>query len=70
MAEFTEEQVVAEVAALRDKLGGVRALARHLGVSPSYVSDVMTGRRAPGPDFLKAVGIRKEVVVRYVREEE
>ncbi len=36
-----------------DGAGGVRAFAKELGVSPSYVSDVCTGRRAPGPPFLK-----------------
>jgi hypothetical protein len=68
MPEFTEEQVRAEIAALRDRLGGVRALAKHVGASPSYACDILQGRRAPGPDFLKAVGVRKEVIVRYVRE--
>lgn len=66
--EFTEADVRAMIARLRDKSGGVRAMARGLGVSPSYVSDVLNGRRAPGPDFLKAVGIRKEVTVRYVSD--
>jgi hypothetical protein len=64
--EYTEIEVRAKVAALRDKLGGVRALGREIGVAPSYAHDVLAGRRAPGPDFLKAVGIRKEVIVRYV----
>lgn len=64
--EYSEEQVREMISKLRDKLGGVRSLAREINVSPSYVSDVLTGRRAPGPDFLNAVGIRKEVIVRYV----
>jgi hypothetical protein len=67
--EYTEVEVRQKVAALRDKLGGVRALGREIGAAPSYVSDVLSGRRAPGPDFLKAVGIRKEVIMRYVDEE-
>jgi len=61
---------VGEIIALRDRLGGGRALARHLGVSPSYVHDVTNGRRAPGPDFLRAVSIRKETTIRYVRDGE
>jgi transcriptional regulator with XRE-family HTH domain len=61
-----EPAVRARVKRLAENLGGVRALARHLGVSASYVSDVMNGRRAPGPPFLKALGLRK--VVAYFQE--
>lgn len=66
--EYTEEEVRAKIVILRDKLGGVRAMAKELGVSPSYVCDVCLGRRAPGPDFLKAVGMKKEVIIRYVSD--
>jgi hypothetical protein len=65
---YTENQVRSMLSVLKDDAGGTRALAKQLGRSPSYVSDVLNGRRGPGPDFLKAVGIRKEVVVRYVGE--
>lgn len=68
MRELTEEQVRAEIAALRDRLGSIRALAEHLGLSPTYAFDVVKGRRPPGADFLKAIGVRKEVIVRYVRD--
>lgn len=68
LRHYTEDQVREMIAKLRDKLGGVRSLAREIGVSPSYVCDVLQGRRAPGPDFLKAVGVRKKVEIRYVAE--
>jgi predicted transcriptional regulator len=33
-----------------------RALARELGVSDTFLSDVIKGRRKPGPTLLKALG--------------
>jgi len=35
------------------------AYARHLGVSPGYLSDVFSGRRDPGPKLLRAWGYSK-----------
>ena len=60
-----EAEVRRRVQALVEQAGGTRALAAQLGVSPSYVSDVCNGRRAPGPPFLKALGLRR--VVGYER---
>ena len=31
--------------------------AKWLGVSPSYLSDVYAGKRAPGPKILESLGI-------------
>lgn len=45
------------------KAGGQTAFANQHGVSVAYVSDVMNGRKEPGPALLKAMGVRK--VVRY-----
>lgn len=64
--EHTEDEIRAMLAKLREEAGGTRALAESLELSASYVSDVLNGRRAPGPDFLKALGMRR--VVRYVGE--
>lgn len=41
------------------------ALAKNLKLSPSYLSDVLLGRREPGPKLLAALGLRK--VVSYER---
>ncbi len=56
-----EARVRERVKVLVQTNGGVRALARRLRISASYVSDVCSGRRAPGPPFLKALGLRKVV---------
>lgn len=40
-----------------------KTAAKKLGVSPSYLSDVLTGRREPGKKMLNALGMKR--VVRY-----
>ncbi len=61
---MTEADVRALIQAARET-EGVRPLARRLGVSPSYVSDVCNGRRAPGPPFCKALGITRRKICVY-----
>ncbi len=34
-------------------------LAKELGVSPVYISDVLNGRRQPGKTLLRALGYRR-----------
>ena len=51
-------------ARLRDLVqahGSQRAAARHLGISPQYVCDLLKGRREPGPAVLKKLGLRRDV---------
>lgn len=64
-----EVEVRGQLTRLAEETGGVRALAKALGVSPSYVSDVLNGRRAPGPPFLAALGLKKVVVYVSVKTE-
>lgn len=61
MTLLTEEAVRERVRQIAGECGGVRALAKRLEISPSYVSDVLNGRRAPGPPFLAALNLRKVV---------
>jgi len=42
------------------------AVARELGVSPAYISDILQLRREPGPKVLDALGLEREV--RYRRK--
>ena len=44
--------------------GSRRALARSMGVSASYLGDVMNEKREPGPSILAA--LKLERAVRYV----
>lgn len=57
------ELIKAEIA----KAGGLRKLASEWGISPAYLSDCTTNRRAPGPAILKHMGIERRVVVTYER---
>ena len=50
-----------------DGAGGVRALAKLWGISPAMVSDVLNGRRGPGPKVLSHFGLKRVVSVVYVR---
>ena len=47
--------------------GSQRALAKELGVSEAYLSDVINGRRDPGRKILKALGLERVVAYRPVR---
>lgn len=46
-----------------DQCGGQRALARMLGVSSTYLNDVIVGRKEPAGKLLDALGLQR--VVRY-----
>lgn len=35
--------------------------ASALGLAPAYLSDVLNGRRAPGPKILEALGLEKNI---------
>jgi hypothetical protein len=57
--------MVAVIRVLVDQLGGVREAARQWGCSPAYLSDVLNGRRGPGPAVLKPIGYEKRVVTSF-----
>jgi len=52
-----------------ENAGGVRLLARRLGVSAAYVSDVRHGKRGPGPKILGPMKLRRVRVVHVSYEE-
>ena len=41
--------------------GGQSAWAKQVGLTPSYVNDVLLGRRDPGPAVLAALGLRRVI---------
>jgi biotin operon repressor len=53
---------------MADLHGSQKALARHLGISPAYLCDVIKGRRDAGTTVLDALGLVR--VVRYAKIEE
>jgi DNA-binding transcriptional regulator YdaS (Cro superfamily) len=52
------------VAILKQAAPNQAAWARSHGISPAYVSDVINGRREPGPAILDALGIERVVTYR------
>lgn len=57
------------VALLKTRLKRVslRELARTIGCSVAYLSDVTNGKRDPGPKILRYLGLKKVVSVRWER---
>lgn len=56
---MTREQVIA---LLRKRCGESKTqaeAAEALGITPAYLSDVLNGRRDPGPKVLTALGLQK-----------
>ncbi len=59
MKQRNETQIRAMLAARVASAGSQVALAKSLGISPVYISDVLNGRRSPGKTLLKALGYRR-----------
>ena len=55
---------------IRGKLGGTTqcALAAELGISPTYLSDVIHGRKEPGAKICEALGLKRVVTYEKVRK--
>jgi len=52
---------------LKDKAKPTQAAwAKTINASPAYVSDVLNGRREPGPKILEAVGFHKVTAYRPI----
>jgi hypothetical protein len=47
--------------------GSMSAWARQKGVSTTYVSEVLRGKKEPGGKLLKAIGYRRVVMYEEVR---
>lgn len=62
-----KKEVIQEIIDLvKDQYGGSQtAFAEDKGLSPTYVSDVIRGRRDPGEKILNILGLKK--VIRYER---
>lgn len=59
---MSADEVRKMVEARAGEVGTMRALARAWKVSPAYLSDVINGKREPGPAILKALGLRRLMV--------
>ena len=62
---MNEQAVISLIREEKERAGGVRALARKWGISPCHISDLLNGRRGPGPSVLKPLGLTKVETVEY-----
>lgn len=62
---MTEAEVVELVRVGAAKAGSLREYARQTGVTASYISDLLNGRRAPGPKILGPLGLERLKVIEY-----
>lgn len=60
---LTEQEVMDRLRAAVAAAGSQKAYADSIGVSQSYLSDVLVGNRAPGEKILTALGL--EAVTMY-----
>lgn len=67
---LTSRQLLKILLKWRKKLGTQTALAGKLGISDSHLSDVLKGRRKPGPIILARLGMERVSVDYYERVRE
>jgi transcriptional regulator with XRE-family HTH domain len=60
MKAFTINALRLNLKARSKALGSERKLAEQLGVSYSYMNDIVRGKRRPGRKVLSALGLREE----------
>lgn len=63
---MTIEDVLARLRGAIEKAGGSSSWARENDCSASYVSDVLGGRREPGPAILRRLGLECDKVYREI----
>lgn len=56
------DQVIALIKELVDKEGTQSAAADKIGIVHPYMSDLLRGKRDPGPEVLKFFGLEKKIV--------
>ena len=60
---MTQPQLIKKLNKMAEEAGSQAALAKQLGISPSYLSDVLNGLRNPGVSLLAPLGL--EAVIEY-----
>ena len=55
---YTQQDVVDNLARMVEAAGAQKYVADGYGVSPTYLNDVLAGRKPPGKTLLKAMGLR------------
>ena len=64
---ISSREVLDRIAARIRVAGSQKAAAAALGISAQYLTDILNGRREPGPKMLKALGLERISSYREVR---
>ena len=59
---LNRDDVIALIQELVEKEGTQSAAAAKLGIVASYMSDLLKGKRDPGPEVLNFFGLEKKIV--------
>lgn len=67
---MTEDEVYQRLRDAIDRAGGQRSFARQIGVTPSYINDVVNKRRLMSDRILAAIGIKRVVTYTYTCQDD
>lgn len=65
---MTRNALIRKLYAMVEERGTQRAVAKYLGVSEIYLSDVLRGKRNPGESILAKLGLTAQTV--YIPQKE
>lgn len=61
---LTKKSIIEELRLLAKSMSSHKAMADKIGISPAYLSDVISGRRDPGPKVCKFLRVEPVLVYR------
>lgn len=67
---FTKEKLLQRIEKEVAALGSQKAFADKIGITPAYLSDVLSGKREPGEKLLSRMGIHRVAMFEFDKESE
>ena len=61
--DMDQNEITTRLRAIVTETGSQREAAIKLGISPSYLGELLRGTRSPGPLVLRALGLKREIVI-------
>ena len=68
MRSMNRQDVINQLKALVDEYGSQKALADEMGITASYLSDILNGKRDPGKSVLDWLGLERSAVLVYTKK--
>ena len=65
---LSKTEVLERLNEYASKYSSQRELANYLGVSPAYVSKVLTGKSSPNKKILRLIGIKRRCIVEFTEQ--